>query len=80
MAKKKADKPPIDPDRAEEIRVSARSGENWASQVGYGPACTCGAFKEGSTVTSWGVEVQKGRCERHGITRGSRVLRDREGR
>lgn len=75
MAKKKADKPAIEEARVEQIRASARSGENWASQVQYGPACVCGAFKEGSTVTSWGTEVQKGKCERHGVTRGSRIVR-----
>lgn len=57
------------------ISADARSGRNWASEVGYGPACVCGAFLEGSTVTSWGHVTEKGRCHRHGVTQGSRVAR-----
>src|SRR5690606_34093104 len=53
-AKKKADKPAISPERLEEIRADARSGRNWASEHEYGPACVCGAFPQGATVTSWG--------------------------
>lgn len=55
----------VDP-RGDEIRSDARSGRNWASEVGYGPACVCGAFLEGSAVTSWGQRIEKGRCYRHG--------------
>lgn len=44
--RKKADKPPIEPERAEEIRRDARSGRNWAQEVGYGPACLCGMKPE----------------------------------
>jgi hypothetical protein len=72
-ARKKVDKPAISPERSEEIDRDARSGVNWASRVDYGPACVCGAFLEGSAVTSWGREVEKGRCHRHGITQGSRI-------
>lgn len=32
----------IPPERLEEIRESARSGVNWAAELGYGPACRCG--------------------------------------
>lgn len=59
--------------RVKEIRASARSGTHWADEVEVGPACVCGAFLEGSTVTSWGDTVEKGRCYRHGVTRGSRI-------
>lgn len=52
--------------RGDEIRSDARSGRNWASEVDYGPACACGAFLEGSTVTSWGRTIEKGKCYRHG--------------
>lgn len=51
--RKKADKPPIEPERLAEIQADARSGRNWASEVGYGPACLCGHPK-------------KGKCYRHG--------------
>lgn len=74
-AKKKTDRPPIEEERAKEIAADARSGSHWAEQVNYGPACVCGAFLEGSTVTSWGIEVKKGECHRHGITRGSGIAR-----
>lgn len=77
-ARKKADKPPIDPERLAEIRADARSGRNWASEREYGPACVCGAFLSGSTVTSWGHVVEKGRCHRHGATQGSRIARDEQ--
>lgn len=33
----------LDPAIASGIAADARSGTNWASQVGYGAACTCGA-------------------------------------
>lgn len=72
-AKKKADRPPIDPERAKEIASDARSGTHWADQVDYGPACVCGAFLEGSTITSWGREIEKGECHRHGVIRGSGI-------
>lgn len=72
-ARKAADKPAISPERLEEIRRDARSGTNWASGHEYGPACVCGAFLTGSTVTSWSHVVEKGRCYRHGTTQGSRV-------
>lgn len=49
-----------------QIAADAHSGTNWASQVGYGPACICGAFYEGSTITSWGQQIEKGKCYRHG--------------
>jgi hypothetical protein len=72
-ARKKAEpKPAIDPERAAQIAADARSGINWASAVSYGPACVCGAFKEGSTVTSWGRVVYKGACYNHETVRGSR--------
>lgn len=51
--KKAASKPAISPERLEEIRASARSGTNWASEVNYGPACLCGHPKAK-------------RCYRHG--------------
>lgn len=73
--RKKADKPAIEAARVEEIRAAARSGRNWASENEYGPACVCGAFIEGSTVTSHGRVVEKGRCYRHGTTQGSRIAR-----
>lgn len=72
-AKKKAEpKPAIDAERAAQIAADARSGINWASTVAYGPACVCGAFHEGSTVSSWGRLVYKGACYRHETVRGSR--------
>lgn len=55
-ARKKADKPPIDPERAEEIALDARSGTNWAAVVNYGPACLCGMKPPRE-------------CARHGVTR-----------
>lgn len=74
MASKKAEpKPAIDPERAAQIAADARSGTNWASTTTYGPACVCGAFKEGSTVTSWGTVIYKGACYRHETVRGSRI-------
>lgn len=76
MASKKADKPAISPDRLEEIRADARSGRNWVSDVEYGPACVCGAFLPGSTVTSWGRIVPKGACHRHGAIQPSRLARE----
>jgi hypothetical protein len=75
MATKKADKPAISPERVEEIRADARSGRNWAAEHTYGPACVCGAFLDGSTVTSWGFLIQKGWCHRHGTSQGSRIAR-----
>lgn len=74
--KKKADKPPIDPERAEAIKADARSGINWASEVQYGPACTCGAFLPDSTVTSWGSVVLKAECHRHGVVQPSRNVKE----
>lgn len=52
-------------DRNAQIAADARSGRNWASEHEYGPACLCGAFPEGSTVTSWGQTIEKGKCYRH---------------
>ena len=63
--------------RGAQIAADARSSRNWASEHTYGPACVCGAFLEGSTVTSWGREVQKGECHRHGVIRGSGIAKDR---
>lgn len=74
-SRKAADKPAISPERLEEIRADARSGRNWAAEHTYGPACVCGAFLPGSTVTSWGQVVEKGRCYRHGTTQASRLAR-----
>ena len=62
-------------ERGAQIATDARSGTNWASQLQYGPACVCGAFPEGSTVTSWGRIIEKGQCHRHGTTQGSRIAR-----
>lgn len=76
MASKKADKPAISPDRLEEIRADARSGRNWTAEHAYGPACVCGAFLPGSTVTSWGRTVPKGACHRHGVIQPSRLARE----
>lgn len=75
-AKKKADKPAISPERLEEIRADARSGRNWASEHEYGPACVCGAFPQGATVTSWGRLLLKGQCHRHGVYQASRITRE----
>ena len=75
--KKKADKPAISEERLAEIRADARSGRNWASESTYGPACVCGAFLPGATVTSWGQLIPKGVCHRHGVTQGSRLARER---
>lgn len=63
-------------ERGAQIAADARSGRNWASETPYGSACVCGAFYEGSTVTSWGREVQKGECHRHGVTQASRIARN----
>lgn len=60
-------------DRGAQIAADARSGRNWASEVDYGPACACGAFLDGSTVTSWGRVVPKGQCYRHGVVQYSRI-------
>lgn len=62
-------------ERGAQIAADARSGRNWASEHEYGPACVCGAFPEGSTVTSWGRLIPKGYCHRHGTTQGSRIAR-----
>jgi len=51
-------------ERGAQIAADARSGTNWASQVDYGPACVCGAFLRGPAL-------EKGKCYRHGITRGA---------
>lgn len=40
--RKKVDKPPIPPERVEEIKADARSSTNWASVSHPGPACECG--------------------------------------
>lgn len=63
-------------ERGAQIAADARSGRNWASEHTYGPACVCGAFPPGATVTSWGQTVEKGRCHRHGTTQGSRIARE----
>lgn len=52
--RKAANKPQLSEARVEEIRASARSGINWASEVNYGPACT------------HGLRAAKGECFRHG--------------
>lgn len=75
MAKKKADKPAVSPERDEEIRRDARSGTNWASLVGYGPSCLCGAFPGYPMTTSQGQVVPKGVCHRHGTIQPSRTTR-----
>lgn len=76
-ARKKAEpKPAISPERLAEIQADAHSGSNWASEVEYGPACVCGAFHEGSTVTSHNQVIYKGACYRHEQVRGSRVAGD----
>lgn len=62
-------------ERGAQIAADARSGTNWASESTYGPACVCGAFLPGSVVISWGRAVQKGECHRHGVTRGSQIVR-----
>ena len=62
--------------RGAQIAADARSGRNWASEVGYGPACVCGAFPPGAKVTSWGREVSKGACHRHGVIRPSQHARE----
>jgi hypothetical protein len=64
MATKKAGKPPIDPDRLEEIRRDASSGRNWAAETGYGPACQCGMKPEAGHRTVAGIPVWRG-CLRH---------------
>lgn len=61
--------------RGAQIAADARSGTNWASEYEYGPACVCGAFLPGSTVTSWGRTIPKGECHRHGVTQASRLGR-----
>lgn len=64
---------PQETDGGAQIAADARSGTNWALEVGYGPACVCGAFKEDSTVTHNGYTVLKTICHRHGIARGSQI-------
>ena len=51
--RKKADKPAINEARVEEIRASARSAVNWAEEVNYKAACTCG------------LRAARGECYRH---------------
>lgn len=51
--KKKADKPPIPPERVEAIKADARSGTNWASIAHPGAACQCG------------LRAARGICYRH---------------
>lgn len=51
--RKAANKPQLSEARIEEIRASARSGVNWAREVNYGPACTCG------------LRAARGECYRH---------------
>lgn len=63
-------------ERDAQIAADARSGRHWASETPYGPACVCGAFLPGSTVTSWGREIPKGQCHRHGVTQSSRLARE----
>lgn len=72
----KAGAGPKKDERGAQIAADARSGTNWANQYQYGPACVCGAFLPGSTVTSWGQEIPKGVCHRHGVTQGSRLARE----
>ena len=74
--KKAADKPAIDPERLAEIIRDAKSGTNWASEHGNPPPCLCGAFPEGSMVTSWGQTIPKGHCHRHGTTQANRLQAD----
>lgn len=52
--RKAANKPQLSEARVEEIRASARSGTNWALEVDYRPACTCG------------LRAARGECYRHG--------------
>lgn len=59
-------KPAVSPERMEEIRASARSGTNWAAEVGYGPACTCGMKPDAGHASVLGVKVERGVCYRHG--------------
>lgn len=72
----KAGTGPKKDERGAQIAADARSGVNWASQYTYGPACVCGAFPPGAKVTSWGREVPKGACHRHGVTRPSQHARE----
>lgn len=62
--------------RGAQIAADARSGRNWASELDYGPACVCGAFPAGSTVTHAGTTTLKGICHRHGTYQPSRVARE----
>lgn len=62
--------------RVDQIRADARSGTNWASELDYGPACVCGAFPAGSTVTHAGTTTLKGICHRHGTYQPSRIARE----
>lgn len=52
--RKAANKPSLSEARVLEIRASARSGVNWAREVNYGAACTCG------------LRAARGECYRHG--------------
>lgn len=63
--------------RGAQIDADARSGTNWASLVGYGSACACGAFREGETVTSQGWIIPKAWCHRHGVMQPNRITRER---
>ena len=48
--RRKKDTDTLPADRIDEIKVSARQGTNWAMEVGYGPACRCGIYKNGITT------------------------------
>lgn len=48
----------ISPARLEEIKRDARSGINWAAELGYGPACRCG-LKQNR------MSEDDGTCPRH---------------
>lgn len=63
--RRKADRPPIDEARVEEIRADAHSGRNWARENSYGPACQCGLNSAASHSQVLGVPVKRGVCYRH---------------
>lgn len=48
----------IPPERLAEIIRDARSGINWAAELGYGPACRCG-LKQNR------MSEDDGTCPRH---------------
>ena len=58
----------VAPGRAAEIDAQARSGENWASIVAYGPGCICGAGQrtlDAAIGLKGALTDPRGLCARH---------------